>query len=135
MLHIEITDPAKLDLDRLYDEDEDAAAEIETALDEISNDQRLLERLTTKKFRSPDTPDFDVDRFEELWQQGLNLFRLKFWDWEGGLLPYRVLYAYDPRNDIYHVLAVVHRDHAYNTKHPTVQRVVSQYHELGLLTY
>ena len=51
MLHIEITDPAKLDLDRLYDEDEDAAAEIETALDEISNDQRLLERLTTKKFR------------------------------------------------------------------------------------
>lgn len=135
MLRIVITDPAKDDLDRLYDEDEDAAAEIETALDEIANDQQLLERLTEKKFKSIGTPEFDVDYFEEVWQKGLNLLRLKFWDWEGSVVPYRVLYAYAPRTDTYFVLAVVERNHAYDTKHPTVLRVLSQYDALGLRTY
>lgn len=135
MLQIVITDPAIDDLDRLYEEDEDAAAEIETALEEIANDQRLLESLTQKKFKSLGTPEFDVDKFEELWQQGLNLLRLKFWDWQGSVIPYRVLYAYAPRADIYYVLAVVERNHAYDTKHPTVLRVRRQYDALGLQTY
>lgn len=135
MLKIVITEPAKEDLDRLDEVDEDAAAEIEVALEEISNDQRLLEKLTKKKYKSLDTPEFEVDRFEELWQQGLNMLRLKFWDWEGSLLPYRVLYAYDPRKDVYFVLAVVERKNAYDTNHPILARVVTQYHELGIRTY
>lgn len=135
MLQIVITPQAKEDLDSLYDIDEDAAAEIETALDEIANDQRLLDRLTVKKFKSLGTPEFDVDRFEELWQQGLNLLRLKFWDWQGSVLPYRVLYAYAPQTDIYYVLAVIERNHAYDTTHPIVQRVLRQYDALGLHTY
>jgi len=117
------------------DDTADAAAEVETALDEISNDPRLLERLHKKNFRSIGTPHFDVDRFEELWQQGLNMLRLKFWDWQGSVVPYRVLYAHDARNDIFHVLAVVQRDHAYDTNHPLVVRVCAQYSALGLPTY
>lgn len=135
MLHIVITAEAEEDLDALYEVDEDAAAEIETALDEIGNDQRLLERLIDKKFKSIGTPEFDVDRFEELWQKGLNLLRLKFWDWQGSVIPYRVLYAYAPLTDIYYVLAVVERNHAYDTKHPIIARVVRQYDALGLQSY
>ncbi|MDN4052521.1 type II toxin-antitoxin system RelE/ParE family toxin [Massilia sp. YIM B02763] len=135
MLKIVITDAAKDDLDRLYDVDEDAAAEIETALDEIAHDPLLLERLTEKKFKSIGTPEFDVDVFEELWKRGLNLLRLKFWDWQGSVVSHRVLYAYAPRTDIYYVLAVVERNYAYDTKHPTVLRVIRQYDALGLHTY
>jgi mRNA-degrading endonuclease RelE of RelBE toxin-antitoxin system len=135
MLKITISDHAKDDLDRLYEVDEDSAAEIEVALDEIANDRRLLDRLTEKHFKSLDKPEFSVDRFEELWQKGYNLLRLKFWDWQGSLVPYRVLYAYDPRSETFHVLAVVKRNHAYNTKHPVVARVVEQYNSLGLHTY
>lgn len=138
MIRIVITPAAEEDLDLLYEGDEssfDAAAEIETALDEISNDPYLLGHLHKKNFLSIGQPHFDVDRFEELWQQGLNMLRLKFWDWQGSVVPYRVLYAHDARNDIYYVLAVVQRDHAYDTNHPILHRVQSQYNALGLPAY
>lgn len=138
MIRIVISPEAEEDLDLMYEGDEetmDAAAEIETALAEISNDLRLLERLHIKHFRFIGQPHFDVDKFEELWQQGLNMLRLKFWDWQGSVVPYRVLYAHDARNDIFHVLAVALRDHAYDTNHPLVIRVRAQYDALGLRTY
>jgi hypothetical protein len=138
MIRIVVSPLAEADLDLMYEQDEDsadAAAEIETALDEISNDPSLFERLHQKDFRSIGTPHFDVDRFEELWQQGLNMLRLKFWDWQGRVVPYRVLYAHDARNDIFHILAVARRDHAYDTSHPLVIRVRTQYDSLGIRTY
>jgi mRNA-degrading endonuclease RelE of RelBE toxin-antitoxin system len=135
MIRIVITPAARDDLDNLWDQDEDSAAEIETALDEISNDQRLLQRLTQKKFRTIQAPTFDVDAFEELWKRGINLYRLKFWDWEGSLVPYRVLYAYHAAKDTYFVLAVVPRNIAYDTKHPIVTRVRTDYDALGIPTY
>jgi len=126
---------AEDDLDRLWDVDEDAAATILVLLDELENGAPEVERLFQKGFRRLDDPAFDVDRFEEFWRQGLNLLRLKLWDHGGSLVPYRILYAYDPRFESYHALAIIDRDFAYDSNHPTVQRVVADYEALGLQTF
>lgn len=135
MMNVSVSPSAEDDLDLLWEEDEDGAAEIETALEEIGADPRLMGRLTERKFRNIDKPAFDVDVFEALWKKGYNLYRLKFWDWTGGLLPYRVIYAHDPRSDIFHVLAVVPRDFDYDPQHPIIARVRAEYEQLGIPTY
>lgn len=134
-MNVYVSESAELDLDDIYAVDVDGAAEIETALEEIGNDPSLMVRLTERKYRNIDAPSFDVDVFEALWRKGLNLYRLKFWDWTGGLLPYRVLYAHDPRSDSIHVLAVVPRDFNYDIQHPIVARVRAEYEQLGIPTY
>lgn len=135
MTNVLVTLSAKNDLDALWDLDEDSAAEIETALEEIANDPNLADRLSERKFRNIKNPSYDVDVFQELWQKGLNLYRLKFWYWDGGLLPYRVLYAHHPQANCFYVLAVVPRNFDYDINHPIVQRVRADYEQLGIPTY
>lgn len=135
MINVLISKAAKSDLDELWENDEDSAAEIETALDEIANDPRLADRLAERKFRNIDVPSFDVDVFQALWKTGLNIFRLKFWDWTGGLVPYRVLYAYHAQANTCYVLAVVPRDFNYDISHPIVTRVRADYELLGIPSY
>ncbi|WP_035626948.1 type II toxin-antitoxin system RelE/ParE family toxin [Herminiimonas sp. CN] len=135
MTNVLVTHSARDDLDALWDQDEDSAAEIETALEEIANDPKLADRLSERKFRNTQTPSYDVDVFQKLWQKGLNLYRLKFWDWNGSLLPYRVLYAHHPQANCFYVLAVVPRNFDYDIDHPIVQRVLADYKYLGIPTY
>lgn len=135
MASLLVTPSAQNDLEELWDVDEDSAAEIETALDEISHDVTLLSRLTERRFRNVETPAFDTDRFVALWQKGFNLYRLKFWDWQGGVVPYRVIYAHNPTTDTMYVLAVVSREFNYDIRHPIVTRVRAEYERLGLPTY
>ncbi len=135
MTDLRILPAAERHLDALYEKDEDAAAEIETALDEIASDQRLFDLLCRRKFRNYDRPSYEVDVFEELYKTGLNMYRLKIWDYEGALVPYRVLYAYAAQKNVCYVLAVLPRRIAYDTTHPDVQRVVADYEQLGLPTY
>ena len=73
MIDVRIFTTAQDHLDALWKTDEDAAAEIETALEEIAQDQRLAERLDRKKFRNIGTPSIEVDVFEELFKRGYNL--------------------------------------------------------------
>ena len=135
MINVLISQAAKDDLDKIWDVDEDSAAEIETALEEISNDRRLADGLSEIRFRNTGTPSFEVDAFQALWRTGLNILRLKFWDWTGGLVPYRVLYAYHPQANTCYVLAVVQRNFNYETSHPIVARVCDDYKRLGLPSY
>ena len=134
-MNVTVSHSAIADLDDLYDRDEDTAAEIETALEEIKENPALMGRLTDRKYRNIDTPSFEVDAFYALWNQGLNVYRLKFWDYQGSLLAYRVLYAYHAQADEIHVLAVVPRDFDYDPTHPIVARVRAEYDELGIPTY
>lgn len=126
---------AERDLDALWDQDEDAAATIIVLLEELENGAPEVERLFRRGFRRTEDPAFDVDHFEEFWRQGLNLLRLKIWDEGGALVPYRILYAYDPRYESYHALAIIDRNFAYDSNHPTVQRVIADYEHLGLPTF
>lgn len=135
MVNIIVHPNARIDLDALWDLDEDTAAEIETALEEIASDSRLADYLCRRKFRNYGEPDYEVDTFEKLQREGLNLYRLKFWDYQGALLSYRVLYAFYAQRDAYYILAVISREHAYDTEHPLVQRVIADYDRLGIPAY
>ena len=135
MVTIIVHPSARTDLDALWDDDEDAAAEIETALEEIAADVRLMDHLCRQKFRNDDRPEFDVDLVAVFQRRGLNLYRLKFWDYQGSLISYRVLYAHHAQRDVYHVLAVISRENAYDTEHPLVKRVIADYDRMGLPTY
>jgi mRNA-degrading endonuclease RelE of RelBE toxin-antitoxin system len=126
------------DLDELWERDEDAAAFIEIALDEIQHDPRLYERLHEIGYRNVPNPSFEVDWFSTLQNDRttrLNLYRLKFWDPEGALSSYRVIYAYHNRNDSFHVLAVVPRNFNYDRNHPIVKRVCADYERLDIPSY
>ncbi len=135
MIHIVVTPAARIDLDDLWETDEDGAAEIEAVLEEISNDVDLMSGLCARGFRHLAAPALEVDRFLALWNQGLNMYRLKIWDWLGGLLPYRVIYAHHAQNDIFYILAVVPRDFNYDIQHPIITRVCSDYQRLGIPSY
>lgn len=130
---------AEQDLDSLYESDDevdtDSAAEIETLLDEIQCNQKILSAMHRKGFRHLDRPAFDVDYFYEAFQKHqLQLSRLKIYDWEGSLVPYRVIFAYDHANEIIYVLAVVKRNIAYDTTGPIFDRICTDYAGLGLAT-
>lgn len=131
-----IVEPAaESDLEQIWDINEDAAATITVLLEELESGVPELDRLFRRGFRRIEDPAFDVDHFIEFWREGFNLLRLKIWDEGGALVPYRILYAFDPRYDSYHVLAIIDRDFAYDRTHPIVQRVINDYTHLGLPTF
>lgn len=121
------------DLDVLWEQDEDAAADIEVLLEALEECPDWLWRLTRPEgYRHYGDPQFDVVKFEELWRKKLNLFRIK-----PLLNPltsgYRILYACDHRTDTLHVLAVVGKEaDTYATSNPIIQRVVADYNRLQL---
>ncbi len=138
MTAIHFTPIAEQELDNLWEQDENAAADIETALEEISSNPLIFNHLSDKKYRhigKPGQADFESQAFEALYRKGLNLFRLKFWDVNGAVINYRVIYAHHPQADCFYILAVVNRDFNYDITHPIVQRVRRDYDSLGIPTY
>ena len=129
---------ADLDLDLLYESDDDslvdAAATIEVLLDELSSDNHFLGRMHNCHETWLGEPSADTDRVVSLWRKGYNILRLKVWDC-GELLPYRVIYAFHPALDEFHILGVLHREICYDHNNPKVQRVLNDYHALGIPTY
>lgn len=123
------------DLDKITLLDEDEAADIEVALEEIYDNPDLYEHLNEKGFRHYQGPTFDVDWFAELHKHRLNLYRIKIWYPNGALSKYRVIYAWDAKHDCFHVLAVLERSISYDIKHPIIKRVIADYERLGLLPY
>jgi hypothetical protein len=123
---------AEQDLDTLFLEDEDTAAIIDVLLDEIYGNEDLIQLLCTDRSRRMEEPAFTNERFIELWNIGYTIYRLKMWDLEDSLLSHRTLHAYDGRSDCTHILAIIHRDHAYDTNHPQVRRCVADYDAIGI---
>jgi len=122
---------AEADLDELYEIDEEAAATINVLLDEIYGNEQLIELLCRDRVARREDPAFDNERFIELWNDGYTIYRLKMWDFDGALIPYRVLHAYDGRTDCTHILAILPREHSYDTAHEKVRRCVGDYDALG----
>lgn len=136
MTSLYIEDSAWDDLDEIALTDEDEAADIEVALEEIYDNPELYEHLNEKGFRNYNgSPDFDVDWFSQLHKERLNVYRIKIWYPDGSLSKYRVIYAYDAKHDCFHVLAVLNRSNSYDIEHPTIKRVRADYERLRLNPY
>ena len=110
------------------------ARRILAILSEIRNSQESLAELTTNNF---ETDDFDVKSFKEFWNDGVDLWRLKIFDFiekkhQWSTVPYRVFYAYDMSCLTFRILGIIHRDIAYDSEHEQTKRICRTYYDLGL---
>lgn len=121
---------AKKDLDELWDTDFTAAAKITVTLEELEGNSDLLDSLTDDHYGDDHTEDFSVCKWLEHWNNGRDLWRLKLWDLEDKGLRYRIIYAYIPRTQHYHVLAIAPREFNYDTKAPISKRILEAYEDL-----
>lgn len=121
---------AEQDLDELAQSQPRLAMRLVALLAEIGADPGLIELLTVHGFGSDQREPFSVSRWQAYWNEGLDLWRLKFWELEHQGLPYRVIYALKRGTGDYHVLGIVSRDFNYDPKHPTTRRILQAYQDL-----
>ena len=124
---------AKNDLEALWQTDPTAAARVTLVLEQLAHDQMLLDRLTQHDFGGPGGPGFHVSKWQEQWRQGKDLWRLKIWDLDDCLLPYRIVYAFTPGALRYNVLGIVPRNFNYDPNHPLSRRILAAYSVLSVL--
>ncbi len=123
---------AKTDLETLWRTSEAAAALIAALIEEIQGDPRKLDALTDHDFGAKQTKRFHVSKWVRMWKQGLDLWRLKDWSLEALHLPYRIVYAYNPKTMSFHLLAVCHRTEIDydDDKHPLTRRILNAYEDI-----
>src|SRR5208283_3034191 len=119
-----VHEDAELDLDDLWELDEEATADIVALREQAPSDQELLDNLTVKDFGRHRTEEIHVDQWVEQQRKGRNLWRLKIWDLQDRGIHYRVVYALDPRLSRYHVLGIVDRDFDYDENDERTKRIL-----------
>lgn len=120
------------DLDALWEIDEHAASVLEALFEELIDGSPVVDELFRAGFISLGEPGFSVEWFQEANKLRYPILRLKVCDFDGCLLDYRVLYAYDGSSETYHALLIASRTHVYDTSHASVQRAFAQCEDLGL---
>lgn len=121
---------AEQDLDELAVSQPKLAMRLAALLAEVGADAKLIDMLTVHDFGSDEREPFNVSRWQAHWQEGKDLWRLKFWELEHQGLPYRVIYALKRGTGDHHVLGIVSRDFNYDPNHPTTRRILQAYVDL-----
>lgn len=132
MPHLYINKDAEADLEQLWEVNPRVAARIAVLLQELQVDDDLLDRLTQHDYGQPRFSEIHVSKWFEQWNQGRDLWRVKIWDLErlGPQDKYRIIYAFMPQQQHYHVLAIAPRDFNYEADHPITQRILKSYKTL-----
>ncbi len=123
------------ELDELYDTDEDAAAMFDLLIEELSQDQRMLDRLCVPANHYKYAPPFDVGLFIEARKLGKNIYRVKVRRDDGSLVPWRMFLGFHAQKDTYYVLAVTDREFSYDTNHPSFRSMLDRYDQAGIPDY
>jgi hypothetical protein len=114
----------------LWDKDPVTVGQILALLEQLEGDPDILDRLTQHDFGAYRTEDFHISKWYQLWNQGNDIWRLKLWDLEDKGLRYRVIYAFMPRQQNYHILAIAPREFNYDPEHPITKRILRAYQDL-----
>jgi len=130
VLRLFIHNDAEDDLERLWDSEPVAAAQVAALLEELEGNTDLLDRLTQQDFGAYGLEDFHVSEWKEQQRKGRNLWRLKIWDLEDKGIRYRIVYAFMTRQQDYSVLGIVPRDFNYDASHELTRRIVAAYENL-----
>lgn len=134
MLKLSLHKDALKDLDDLWEQDPDTAADLEVFLEELSLSQDLMDRLTQHNFGSSRYIEpFHVAKWEDQQRRDNNLWRIKFWELENVGLQYRVVYAFFPQSKHHYVLGIMPRkgrDFDYKHEDLRTQRMLRTYGEL-----
>lgn len=137
---ISVEEGAQEDLRRLFSAPEtaDYGALIVATLEEIENDVRFLRCMHRSSHRrlGAHPTDSDICRLVQQWnKERRNLLRLKIWNYpdiHDAPIPYRVIYAYDGKNEVFYILGVIERAVNYDSKHPHMHRILTDYDSLGI---
>lgn len=101
-------------------------------LQQAKVDAALLETLAEHWFGEDGSASYTVQKVVSFHRQGKRLWRVKVLTLKGMAAAYRVLYAFDPRHQIYYVLGIPPREIAYDESHPRIQRLIAVYNTLGI---
>lgn len=131
---LKIHSNAKSDIRELKERDVNGIGKLLALLREIGADDALLDRLNIRDCT------FEVGQSGRVNAKGFasqrparDLWRLKAWDCEDELIPYRVIYAFHPasphrKTPELEILAVVERSkYNYERDHPITKRVLRDY--------
>jgi hypothetical protein len=137
MLKLIIQKPAGDDIKKLVaagGQGREYGAKILAFLQELRDTQHWLEELLSRKFQND---EFNVDKYVEFWDAGLDMWRLALFEYDFSRqkkwkMPYRILYAYDQPCRTFRILGVVSRDFNYDSDHEFTQRIRRTYDELAL---
>lgn len=129
MITLFVHDDAVADLESLWVQEPVVASRITALLEQLENDPDLLDRLTQHDYGAHRAAGFHVSKWVEQYRKGKNLWRLKVWELEDKGLRYRVVYAFEPQQQHYHVLAIAPREFDYDNSHPLSQRILRAYEE------
>lgn len=134
--HYSITlhDDAIDDLDGIYEVDEDAAADIETFIEEAKLNQGTLECLSINGYIKYGDNPFNVREWLEAKRERYNLWGVRLL-WLESASDYRIVYAFHPLEYRYYILGVVAREFDYALNHPTSKRITAAYDALDIPRY
>lgn len=113
-------------------DDKEAAAIVLAFLEQLKEDQYLMDSLTIHEFVDD---NIDVEHFASLWRIGYNMWRLKLATLKELNLQYRIIYAFEPLINRYHILGIVHRNFKYDKDDPRTKNIIAAYDELNLKRY
>ena len=122
------------DLRALMVSDHAAAGKIAAFLQQAKSDPRIIDSLLDHDFGDDRKGPYHVSKWLKFWNTGFNLWRVKLWTVPKGSLSYRIVYAYQPSTQHYHVLAIIHREFDYDPNHVVTQRILLAYHSIGITT-
>lgn len=98
----------------------------------VDVDSTLLETMAEDWFGEDGSADYTVRKVVAMHQRGRRLWRVKVLTLKGMAARYRVLYAFDPRPQMFYILGIPPRDIAYDQTHPRIQRLIALYDSLGI---
>ena len=101
-------------------------------LRQAQSDVAVLETLSEDWFGEDGMADYSVRRIVVPHRQGRRLWRVKILNVKGLAAAYRVIYAFNRKQDEIFVLAIPPRDIAYDQSHPRIQRLLALYDSLGI---
>ena len=133
-----IHEDAEADLEQIFAEDEDAAAEILVFLEEAKLNQKTLENLTIDGYVHHENVTYNVKEIKaaKRARYRYNLWRLRLLWIEGGASKYRIIYAFSAIEYRYYVLAIVPRNIAYEmNKHERTAKIFAAYDDLQIPRY
>jgi len=126
---------AEADLDRIYEENEDAGADIEVFLEEAKNNQVTLDNLTCRGYVQYGEWPYDVKEWEKAKRLKYILWRIRLLWLEGPASKYRIIYAFHPIEYRYYILGIVNRDFNYDLQHERSKQILAAYDTLNIPRY
>ncbi|MEV1967024.1 hypothetical protein ABZR56_11200 [Pseudomonas aeruginosa] len=123
---------AEQDLLRIKRLDQWASARIYALLEQLDSDEDLLDRLSQHGFEKDKPHQFNVSRWEEACRNGRYLYRIKVWDPNDHVLPYRIVYARILVEDSeeFHILAIAAREWDYDVESILSKRIFRAYEDI-----